>query len=111
MTRMDRLKRLVEEYGRLAIVFHFAVWFGCIGLMTVLLHLGFGESLPATLEEASVPGAQWMAEHLGAFGISLTGGYALTQLLKIPRIALTLALTPILARRLGHVAVAVDQPG
>jgi hypothetical protein len=111
MTRMDRLKRLVEEYGRLAVILHFAVWFACIGLGTTLVHLGFGDSVRATLEEAAVPGARWMSDNLGTFGISLTGGYAITQLLKFPRIALTLALTPILARRLGHVSVAVDQPG
>jgi uncharacterized membrane protein len=104
MSRMERLKALIEQYGRLAIVLHFAVWIACVGLFTAVFHLGFGGDLPGALAEADVPGTAWLAEHLGAFGFALTAGYAVTQVLKLPRIALTLALTPILARRFGHVA-------
>ena len=111
MTRMDRMKALFEAYGRLAVVLHFTVWFACIGLCTALVHLGLGATLPGVLESAAVPGAAWMADHLGAFGLALTGGYAITQLLKLPRIALTLALTPVLARRLGQAPAAVDDAG
>jgi len=96
---MDKLKALMERYGKVAIYLHFGVYLACLCLSTAAIHLGAGSLFDLDLDLA---GAAWLAERWGAFGVSVAGGYACTQLLKLPRIALTLGFTPILARWLGH---------
>lgn len=102
MNRVEQLKGLVARYGRLAIYLHFGVYLLCLCGATAAIHLGAGTLFPG-LDELDLAGAAWLAERWGAFGLSLAGGYACTQLLKLPRIALTLAFTPVLARWLGRV--------
>ncbi len=102
MSRVDRLKALIEQYGKFALVLHFVVYFLSIGVFTLLAHFGLGQAYAADLDPTAVPGAGWLQAQLGTFGLALAAGYGVTQLLKIPRFALTLALTPLLARRLGY---------
>ncbi len=99
MSRIDRLKALIEEFGTFAVIFHFAVWFISIAVCTTVAHLGLSADFGAGLDPGTLPGAAWLEARLGTFGLALAAGYGVTQLLKIPRIAVTLALTPILARR------------
>lgn len=99
-SRMEQVKALFERYGRLAVVLHFSIWFVSIALLSTLTHFGLTTRFGG-LDAAVVPGAAWLEARLGTVGLALAGGYAANQLLKVPRIALTLALTPMIARRLG----------
>ncbi len=80
----EKLKHLLEQYGKLALV----IWFGIFGLSiaTFSALLSFG---------IEVEGAA------GATG-TLAGAYLATQLIKPIRIAATLALTPLAASWLGR---------
>jgi hypothetical protein len=55
-----------------------------------LLHFGFGESLA------------WIHAYVPSGSTTVVGAYALTKLIQIPRIAFTVAFTPVLARWLGR---------
>jgi hypothetical protein len=77
----ERLKVLVEEYGTVAIVVHFSLFFLSMAAFAVLIHLGF-----------QVEGAGGAASTFG-------GAYLASQAIKPLRFALTLALTPVIGRR------------
>jgi hypothetical protein len=64
----------------------------CISMITFLglLHFGFGEKLA------------WLNEHLPDGSTTVVGAYALTKIIQVPRIAFTVAFTPVLARWLGR---------
>ena len=104
MSRLDRMKALIEEYGTFAVIFHFTVWFISIAVCTAVAHLGLTADFAPGLDPGALPGAAWLEARLGTFGLALAAGYGVTQLLKIPRIAVTLAFTPLLARRFRSAA-------
>ncbi|MFZ5475588.1 MAG: FAM210A/B-like domain-containing protein [Myxococcota bacterium] len=81
-------KQRLEQYGKLGFVVYFSIFFLTIGLFAAMLKLGFAERIP------------WLASHAGD-GATLVAAYALTKLVQVPRIALTLAITPVIARRMG----------
>lgn len=79
VSRKERIKALIAEYGKTAVIFHFGVYFLVFGVGAGLFLLGAGEA------------------HAGPLGAAASG-YALTQLTSPPRYALTFAVTPFLAR-------------
>ncbi len=80
---MERLKRLLAEYGRVALGTYFAIFF--------LALAGFALALSQGLELASLD--------LGGAGSAgvFAGAYVATKVTQPVRIAATLALTPIVA--------------
>lgn len=103
--RMDRMRALMEQYGRLAIFLHLVVWFACTGFFAAVAHFGL-DALPGGVDAAVIPGAAWLEEKLGATGMALGLGYGATQVLKFPRFALTAFLTPLVARWIGRAPAA-----
>jgi hypothetical protein len=82
-------KARLEQYGKLGIGIHFGIFFLTLGTFAGMLKLGLQDSIP------------WLASHAGD-GATLAAAYVLTQVVKVPRLAATLAITPIVARRLGR---------
>jgi hypothetical protein len=85
---MSTWKQRLEQYGKLGIGIYFGIFFLTLGGFTAMLKLGLTESIP------------WLATHAGD-GATLVAAYALTKLVQVPRLAATLAITPVVARRLG----------
>jgi hypothetical protein len=78
MTR-DKLKALLEEYGRIAIWTYLLIWLTVLGGFAVAISMGF--NVGSAEGGVGVLGAAWLA----------------TKLTQPLRIAGTLALTPIVA--------------
>jgi hypothetical protein len=78
----DKLKRLLEEYGRVAIATYFSIF--------ALTFLGFLTAISAGVQVESVQG------NVGLFGAA----YVATKLSQPLRIAGTVALTPLIATAL-----------
>lgn len=85
--RITELRAQVQRYGALGLAVWFGVFFVSIGLFSALV--AFGVEWP------------WLTEKTGALG-PLAAGYLLTKLLTLPRAALVVAITPVVARRLGQ---------
>jgi hypothetical protein len=78
MTR-DKLKALLEEYGRVAIWTYLVIWLTVLGGFALAISMGF--SVASAEGSVGVLGAAWLA----------------TKLTQPLRIAGTLALTPLVA--------------
>ena len=76
----------IKRYGALGLGVWFGIFFLSIGLFWSLLRLG-----------VRIP---WL-EGAGGDASTLVAAYLATKLLTIPRAVLTLAVTPVLAKRLG----------
>lgn len=81
MTR-DKLKALLEEYGRVAIWTYLVIWLTVLGGFALAISMGF--SVASAQGGVGVLGAAWLA----------------TKLTQPLRIAGTLALTPLVAAAL-----------
>lgn len=79
-TLMERLQAFIVRYGMLAVVVHYAIFGLCLVGFMVLINAGF-----------KVEGAVGAAS-------TFTGAYLACQVIKIPRFAITFALTPVLDR-------------
>ncbi|WP_375769923.1 hypothetical protein NR798_03270 [Archangium gephyra] len=77
---MERLQAFILRYGALALVVHYAIFGLCLAGFMLLINAGF-----------QVKGAVGAASTFG-------GAYLACQVIKIPRFALTFALTPVLDR-------------
>jgi hypothetical protein len=77
---LTRFKTLVVEYGPLAIVLNFALFFVTVGGFFVAFQLGF------------------RAESTGATAGTLAAAYAASQVVKPFRLAAVFALTPLVGR-------------
>ncbi len=77
---MERLQDFITRYGMLAIVVHWTIFGLCLVGFMLLIRAGF-----------NVTGAAGTA---GTFA----GAYAACQVIKIPRFAVTFALTPLIDR-------------
>ncbi len=80
----------MARLGRLGLVVYLSTT--CVSMITFLglLHFGFGDSLA------------WIHDYVPAGSTTVVGAYALTKLIQLPRIAFTVAFTPIVARWLGR---------
>jgi hypothetical protein len=76
----ERFQTLLTEYGALALVVHYALFFLSMGVFAMLIRSG-----------VRVEGAAGAASTWG-------GAYLASQVIKIPRLAATFVLTPPLAR-------------
>lgn len=92
---MKGWKQQLEAYGRIGLYVYFAIFAGTLVAFFAALKLGLQDSVP------------WLAEHAGE-GATLAGAWLLTKLVQIPRIAATLAVTPVVARWTGRPAVAAE---
>lgn len=77
----------LERYGKLGLVVWFSIFATSIAIFTLLVKVGVDWP--------------WLTQHTGDLG-PLAAGYVITKLLTIPRAALTLSVTPVIARRLGR---------
>jgi hypothetical protein len=92
---MERLQAFIVRYGMLALVVHYAIFGLCLAGFMVLIRAGF-----------QVEGAVGAAS-------TFTGAYVACQVIKIPRFAVTFALTPLLdklIRRLRNKGQTPDGP-
>ena len=80
----ERLKRLFDEYGKLALITHLSIFALVLGSFWIALSAGADIEAAGNIETAGVFGAAYVA----------------TQLTKPVRIALTVVLTPLIARLL-----------
>jgi hypothetical protein len=88
-TWRERFKDQIRRYGKLVVVIHLSIFF--------VTWAGFAFAISAGFQVgASASGA-------GFLGL-MAAAYLPTQLTKPPRVLLTLALTPAVARRLGREA-------
>lgn len=84
---MKNWRARLERYGKLGLVVWFSIFALSIATFTALV--SGGVDWP------------WLEQHTGQLG-PLAAGYVITKLLTIPRAALTLSVTPLIARRLGR---------
>lgn len=77
-----RLKERLLALGQVGLVVHFSVFFSCIAAFW------YG------LEEGVVQRVSWLAERLPEDGASLVVAYGLAKVLTIPRLVLTVTITP-----------------
>ena len=87
----QRWKALLELYGRLALGVYVVLCAVSFVACFLLLRAGMHELLPG-----------WMVEKLPATGTSAIGAYALYKVLMLPRVALALVITPVIARWVGR---------
>lgn len=93
-----RWKDRLEELGRIGLFVHLAGFVVCMIAMSVGIQHGLLASWP------------WLAEHLPTGATTLVGAYALTKALSVPRIVITVTITPFLARVLGRPLVPAVAP-
>lgn len=77
-----QLKERLLALGQVGLVVHFSIFFLCIAAFW------FG------LEEGVVQRVSWLAERLPEDGASLVVAYGLAKVLTLPRLALTVTITP-----------------
>lgn len=82
----DRL----AELGTLGAVVHLVGFAACMIAMGAGIRFGLLDAWP------------WLAERLPADATTWIGAYALTKVLSLPRIGVTLAVTPVVARLRGR---------
>ncbi len=112
----SRLEQLTD-LGRLGAIVHFAGYLACLAVCLVLVELGFKEEVQHAIGAAErfcrTHVSVWLADKLsmaraGEGGTTLLGlnvatlgsAYIVTKVLSVPRMLLTLAITPAIARRL-----------
>lgn len=97
-----KLKNLMELYGRVGIGVYVSLCLLTFGGAFLLLRVGLQDQLPASI-----------LAFLPAGGTTLIGAYALYKAMQVPRIALAVLITPVIARWLGRVpappATATDE--
>ena len=82
----EKLKSLFYEYGVLAIIIHFTLFFGCWIYFYIALNNGL-----------NLDDLDWLPDFVKQGG-HIAIAYGITQALKIVRIPLTIALTPLVGR-------------
>ncbi|MDP2313745.1 MAG: DUF1279 domain-containing protein [Pseudomonadota bacterium] len=86
-----KLTNLMELYGRLGIGIYVVLCVLTFGVAFALLRAGLQELMPA-----------WVLAYLPTDGTTFIGAYAIYKALQLPRIALAVLVTPIIARWLGR---------
>lgn len=93
-----KLKNLFELYGRVGLGIYVVLCLVTFGGSFLLLRAGLQDLLPAAV-----------LEYLPADGTTFIGAYALYKSMQIPRIAVALAITPVIARWLGRVPASTSE--
>lgn len=90
---MKNWKKELERYGNIGIIVYLSIFVITMASMVAALEFGLVSSLP------------WFRDHPEVTqGATFVAAWAMTKVLQIPRILLTLGLTPLLARWTGRVA-------
>ena len=120
----------ITDLGALGAVVHFVGYLGCLALCLALIEAGLRDELMALIAGMERFARAWIGDGVadllnkagnedGGFTIlgfnaaTLGSAYLVTKLLSPPRILLTLAVTPLVARRLRKEPVPVpadEQP-
>lgn len=87
--RAQELLARIKAYGRLGFAVYVCIALATVAVLAVLLEFGVAQRVP------------WIAERAPA-GSTVVVAYGLYKALMIPRAALTLALTPLIARLLNR---------
>ena len=85
----ERLKTLLAEYGQIALVIHFAIFFASVFIFWLAIGLGFEFGGEANLAPS------WLTESGSA---RLVAAYIASQVIKPFRLGATIILTPIVAK-------------
>ncbi len=118
----------LTDLGRLGAVVHFVGYLACLAGCLLLVELGFKEEVHTAIGTAErfarAHLSVWLADKLSMAGsgegsVTLLGlnlatlgsAYIVTKVLSVPRILLTLAITPAIARRLQRDAPTSPERG
>ncbi len=124
MPRARTRLEAITDLGALGAVIHFVGYLGCMALCLVLIEFGLRDELMALIAAMERFARTWIGDGVadllgkagsedGSFTIlgfnaaTLGSAYLVTKLLSPPRILLTLAVTPLVARRLRKEPVPV----
>jgi hypothetical protein len=91
----ERFSALLKEYGPVAFLVYFTIFFLCIAGFSVAIQAGLAEALS---EQFDVE-----LDGKGGLAGTLFAAWAVTKVIQVPRIFATLVLTPIVGR-IGFVA-------
>lgn len=97
MNVKNKLKNLMDLYGRLGIAVYAVLMVVTFGACFLLLRAGLEQMLPA-----------WLLAYLPADATTFLGAYALYKAMQVPRIAIALVVTPIIARMMGRVPAVTE---
>jgi hypothetical protein len=88
---MKNWKKELERYGNIGLVVYLSIFVLTMGIMITVVETGSVNALPWFRDHPEITsGATWVA------------AWAMTKVLQVPRILLTLALTPMIARWTGR---------
>lgn len=93
-SRLKRWQAELMRYGWVGLGIHYLGFGVTIGTFYAVLSAGLQDRIP------------WLADRVGEDTALLAGSYALTKALTLPRLAVTLAVTPPVARWLGKAPAA-----
>ena len=94
----SKWKKILDEYGRLAIIVHLSIFFISWISFFLLIQFGFKDTIVSFFQSPSLP--QWLVldpEEASKGTIILA--YGVTRIVSPLRIALTASLVPLIARR------------
>lgn len=89
---MKKLEKLMAEYGVVALVIHYLIFFLCLGFFVSLLEAGVFQDVVDRM------GWSIEADSTGGFWAMMGVAYGATKIVQPFRIALTLLLTPFVGR-------------
>lgn len=98
----ERFQSLVEEYGPIALIVHFTLFFGVLLPAWAAISAGMDLGTEGPAREGI---GGWL---LSTFGLELGLAYAFSQATKPVRLVMVVALTPVVARFFGHQGADTD---
>ena len=100
LTHMERLKRVIQNYGTTAIVLHIALSLTSLGFFYCLIYFGFDVASYVDLNRFGETAAKVMAGS-GTFAVA----YALHKMIMPVRVGATVILTPVVVRQLRSIGI------
>ena len=94
---MERIKNLIEEYGRLVVIIHLLMWAVTFCVMFGVIQFGMRDWVVGHL-------TNWVGEEYAQAGTILVA-YAATKLTQPVRVMLLVVLVPIIKRRMDEKAL------
>ena len=100
LTHVERLKRIIQNYGATAVVLHIALSLTSLGFFYCLIYFGFDITSYVNLEKFGETAAKVMAGS-GTFAVA----YALHKMIMPIRVTATVFLTPVVVRQLRAIGI------
>jgi hypothetical protein len=86
----ERFSALLKEYGPVAFLVYFSIFFVCIAGFSVAIKAGLAETLSQQFDV--------QLDGTGGLAGTLFAAWAVTKVIQVPRIFATLVLTPLVGR-------------